>query len=205
MATFGIPFTVHKSGWKPSASQLSTKAAQQCCSCSEERPREDAEEWHCTELLFRLQGLASPLQLHAAHARGHCLIPLSWCVPDAARAHFALPQRLFFLTPTSLTPALYSPQTDRATQKIAALLDSKPSASGVRLGITNDWGSHTGFSYTLDFVDGMGGDESDERILLHNSATLFVDRKALWAGQGGLLGATLDIDDDFRVIVEPKE
>ena len=110
--------------------------------------------------------------------------------------------------PLSLTRA-YSPQTDRATQKIAALLDSKPGASGklasgVRLGITNDWGSHTGFSYTLDFVYEVG-DESDERILLHNGATLFVDRKALWAGQGGLLGATLDIDDDFRVIVEPKE
>lgn len=86
------------------------------------------------------------------------------------------------------------------------LLDTKPDAAGVRLGITNDWGSHTGFSYTLNFVyDAQAQEKSDERIVLASGAELFVDRKALWAGQGGLLGATLDIDDEFNVLVEPKE
>ena len=44
----------------------------------------------------------------------------------------------------------------------------------------------------------------DERIDLESGATLFVDRKALWAGEGGLLGAQLDMDDAFNLKISPK-
>lgn len=70
--------------------------------------------------------------------------------------------------------------------------------------MVNDWGSHTGFSYTLNFVTQV--EKSDERIELPDSAgSLYVERKALWVGEGGLVGATLDIDDEFKVIVTPKD
>ncbi len=70
--------------------------------------------------------------------------------------------------------------------------------------MTNDWGSVTGFTYTLDFVHEGQQEESDERIDLDSGATLYVDRKALWAGEGGLLGAVLDMDDDFNLVITPK-
>ena len=90
--------------------------------------------------------------------------------------------------------------------RISALLQTKGDAQGVRLGMTNDWGSHTGFSYTLNFVHADTRPlKSDEKIELSDGSVIFVDRKALWAGEGGLLGATLDIDEEFNVIVSPKE
>lgn len=88
---------------------------------------------------------------------------------------------------------------------MAALLEATPTAIGVRMGMTNDWGSSTGFSYTLSFVTQSDVMDDDERIELATGAVLFVERKALWVGEGGLLGATLDLDDDFNLIVSPKE
>jgi hypothetical protein len=46
--------------------------------------------------------------------------------------------------------------------------------------------------------------EDDERIELPTRAVLFVERKALWAGEGGLLGATLDLDSNFNLVVSHK-
>jgi len=73
------------------------------------------------------------------------------------------------------------------------------------LGITNDWGSHTGFSFTLAFVKEAELDASDERLPLAEGGVVFVDRKALWAGEGGLLGATIDLDEEGALRVTPKE
>lgn len=88
---------------------------------------------------------------------------------------------------------------------MAALLEAAPTAVGVRMGMTNDWGSPTGFSYTLSFVTEADVLEDDERIELPSGAVLFVERKALWVGEGGLLGATLDLDSDFNLVVNPKD
>ena len=41
---------------------------------------------------------------------------------------------------------------ESAAKRMAALLEATPSAAGVRMGMTNDWGSPTGFTYTLGFV-----------------------------------------------------
>ena len=46
---------------------------------------------------------------------------------------------------------------------------------------------------------------SDERIELPDGGIVFVERKAIWVGEGGLLGATMDIDDDFTMKIIPKE
>lgn len=54
--------------------------------------------------------------------------------------------------------------------------------------------------------DDGGSQKDDERIDLDGEGTLlFIERKALWAGEGGLLGCTLDIDDNFAIVVTPKE
>lgn len=83
---------------------------------------------------------------------------------------------------------------------------AQPGAVGVRLGMTNDWGSPTGFSYTLAFVREGDEDISDERIELPNGGgAIFVERKALWVGEGGLLGATMDMDENFSMVIIPKE
>ena len=76
---------------------------------------------------------------------------------------------------------------------------------GVRVGMTNDWGSHTGFSYTLGFVPEGDVQASDEKIELSNGAMVYVERKALWVGEGGLLGATMDMDENFSMVIIPKE
>ena len=83
-----------------------------------------------------------------------------------------------------------------------ALHATQPDALGIRLGMMNDWGSPTGFSYTLNFLKKGDEDKTDERIDLPDGAGLFVERKALWVGEGGLLGNTVDIDDDFNLIVD---
>ena len=92
---------------------------------------------------------------------------------------------------------------------MAALLQAQArqggSAVGVRLGMVNDWGSHTGFSYTLQFVPEGEVDRSDEHIELPDGGALYIERKALWVGEGGLVGATLDLDEEFNIIVTPKE
>lgn len=83
---------------------------------------------------------------------------------------------------------------------------AQPGAVGVRLGMTNDWGSPTGFSYTLAFVREGDEDISDERIELPNGGgAIFVERKALWVGEGGLVGATMDLDADYNLIITPKD
>tara|TARA_B110001452_G_scaffold59745_1_gene46525 strand:- start:169 stop:735 length:567 start_codon:yes stop_codon:yes gene_type:complete len=92
-------------------------------------------------------------------------------------------------------------QTDDASSRIAALLGTQTEVLGVRIGVTNDWGSPSGFSYTLNFVQPGDLQKSDERIELADGAVLFVERKALWSGEGGLLGATLDLDENFNIII----
>ena len=72
--------------------------------------------------------------------------------------------------------------------------------------MANDWGSSTGFTYTLGFVSEDAIDPTDERIELPNSdGAVFVERKALWVGEGGLVGATIDLDEDFNLVVTPKD
>ena len=96
-------------------------------------------------------------------------------------------------------------QTERASTRIAALLKASDGTPlGVRMGMTNDWGSATGFTYTLNFVRDGELQASDERIELPDSAVLFIERKALWVGEGGLLGSTVDIDEKLNIIVTPK-
>mmetsp|Transcript_55 Transcript_55/g.159 ORF Transcript_55/g.159 Transcript_55/m.159 type:complete len:139 (+) Transcript_55:252-668(+) len=107
------------------------------------------------------------------------------------------PAQTYLLRPAS--------QTDKAAKGIVALLGTQTDAVGVRLGMTNDWGSPTGFSYTLNFVREGGLDRTDERIDLPHNAVVFVERKALWVGEGGLLGATVDMDDSYQLIVTGKE
>lgn len=76
---------------------------------------------------------------------------------------------------------------------------------GVRVGMVNDWGSHTGFTYTMSFIAAANVDPSDERIDLEGSGVLYLERKALWVGEGGLVGATMDIDEEFNLKITPKE
>jgi hypothetical protein len=92
--------------------------------------------------------------------------------------------------------------------------------------MANDWSSSTGFSYTIDFVGAAEDvDPTDERIELSRPPSsaeaaaeqaegeaaaarpvlLFIERKAIWAGEGGLLGATLDLDEQFNLHIKPKE
>ena len=104
-------------------------------------------------------------------------------------------------------PSVVRAQADTAATRIAALLSVQPGTIGVRLGMTNDWGSSTGFSYTLDFVhEGQPIAADDEVIELPDgSGAIYVERKAIWAGEGGLLGATMDLDDDFNLVITPKD
>ena len=75
------------------------------------------------------------------------------------------------------TRSLVRTQADGAAARIAALMTAQPGTVGVRLGMANDWGSATGFSYTLSFVSEGDEDASDELIELsvggeHVSVTL---------------------------------
>ena len=94
---------------------------------------------------------------------------------------------------------------ETAAARLEALQRAQDGVVGVRMGMTNDWGSPSGFSYTLSFVMDGGVEKSDERIELPNGGVLYIERKALWVGEGGLVGATLDIDDKLNIIVTPKE
>ena len=53
-------------------------------------------------------------------------------------------------------------------------------------------------------MDGDDSERSDERVPLGDGGTIYIDRKALWAGEGGLLGATVDMDEAFNLKVTPK-
>ena len=53
-------------------------------------------------------------------------------------------------------------------------------------------------------MDGDKSERSDERVPLGDGGTIYIDRKALWAGEGGLLGATVDMDEAFNLKVTPK-
>eukprot|EP00966_Prymnesium_polylepis_P143575 3314427-Prymnesium_polylepis.1 len=97
------------------------------------------------------------------------------------------------------------PQTQNAAEKVRLLLQVSPSAIGIRIDMTNDWGSHTGFTYTLGFATADDVKKDDEKIELEGGGVVFVDRKTLWVGEGGLLGATMDIDDNFSMKITPKE
>lgn len=103
------------------------------------------------------------------------------------------------------TRSLVRTQADGAAARIAALMTAQPGTVGVRLGMANDWGSATGFSYTLSFVSEGDEDASDELIELPGGARVFIERKALWVGEGGLVGATMDLDADFNLVITPKE
>ena len=129
-------------------------------------------------------------------ARAQCLCAGRRCAARLAARTLATRRR-------KLPPSVSL--TNGAQRQIAALLQANLAAGGVRLTMTNDWGSHTGFSYNLGFV--AAGEElaDDEQIELAGGALLFVDRKALWAGEGGLLGALVDIHDDFTLRVIPKQ
>ena len=43
-------------------------------------------------------------------------------------------------------------QAETAEVRLSALLKSQTGVVGMRLGMANDWGSYTGFTYTLEFV-----------------------------------------------------
>ena len=105
----------------------------------------------------------------------------------------------------TLTRACMPSQTQNAADKVRLLLQAAPSAIGIRIDMTNDWGSHTGFTYTLGFATADNVKKDDEKIELEGGGVVFVDRKTLWVGEGGLLGATMDIDDDFSMKITPKE
>jgi hypothetical protein len=51
-----------------------------------------------------------------------------------------------------LTPFTRCSQAESAAKRMAALIEASPSAKGVRIGMANDWGSPTGFTYTMGFV-----------------------------------------------------
>jgi len=95
--------------------------------------------------------------------------------------------------------------SDRASLQMAALLQTQEGAAGMRIGMVNDWGSHTGFTYTLSFVRPSEVEKDDERVELSGGALLFIERRAIWAGEGGLLGAQVDLDESFNLIIEPKK
>ena len=81
---------------------------------------------------------------------------------------------------------------------------ASPESAGVRLGMVNDWGSPSGFSYTLDFTKPDKVARDDEQIELEHGGVLFVERKALWVGEGGLLGSTLDLNKELQIVIIPK-
>ena len=120
-------------------------------------------------------------------------IPLSHAIDSLSRCRL------------SLSRSLARAQVPSAEKRLAALLTTQAGVAGVRLGMVNDWGSHTGFSYTLGFVLEGDVEKSDERIDLEDGGALYIERKALWAGEGGLVGATLDIDEEFNLIITPKD
>ena len=98
-------------------------------------------------------------------------------------------------------------QTPQAQQRLSALLktDVASGSVGVRLGMVNDWGSPSGFSYTLNFAKQVDVAKDDEKIELDGGGVMFVERKALWVGEGGLLGSTLDFDEAMQLIITPRE
>ena len=85
------------------------------------------------------------------------------------------------------------------------LQQTKLDASGIRVSFANDWGSHTGFTYTMGFVKKDEQVASDESIPLADGGVVYIDRKAIWAGEGGLLGALIDLDEHGNLKVTPKE
>ena len=79
------------------------------------------------------------------------------------------------------------------------------SPAAVRLGIENDWGSHTGFSYTLSFVDADSISKDDEKIELSPAALLVVERKAIWRARAGCSAPRWTLTTPSAPIVTPKE
>ena len=57
----------------------------------------------------------------------------------------------------------------------------------------------------MSFVKDGEQDVSDECVPLPDGGVVYIHRKALWAGEGGLLGATVDLDADGGLKVTPKE
>lgn len=52
----------------------------------------------------------------------------------------------------------------------------------------------------LQQPEAAGGAEPDAPAV-----TLYVARQALWVGEGGLLGATLDLDENYALVITPKD
>lgn len=91
--------------------------------------------------------------------------------------------------------------TERCAQKVSQLLVSKRDVLAVRLKMVNDWTSTTGFSFQLDFATSkLPGEEMIEQ----DGARLFVESQALFNTETGLLGCTLDLDDELELsIIRP--
>mmetsp|Transcript_32176 Transcript_32176/g.80142 ORF Transcript_32176/g.80142 Transcript_32176/m.80142 type:complete len:156 (-) Transcript_32176:221-688(-) len=135
------------------------------------------------------------------HARTGCLATL------AIRGPHVVPRPAPYLSRRGLARRPLPPSvnlTKEAAERAQLLLRANKDAAGLRISIANDWGSHTGFTYTLEFVNEDNIQESDEKVELAGGGVLYLDRKALWAGEGGLLGATMDIDENFKMVITPK-
>ena len=151
-----------------------------------------------------------------------CHLLLPWCVSENP-----LGTCNSLLYAISHCLAWHVTQAEGASSRLAALLNAAPTAVGVRIGMANDWGSPTGFTYTLSFVSEedvqvrahpcqsadshtptsrrLCWQADDERLDLEGGATRYLERKALWAGEGGLLGATVDVDEDYNLVVTRKD
>lgn len=103
----------------------------------------------------------------------------SACVREAARG---------LRRKRTLPPSVEVSQS--AAQHLHNLVRAHGDADGVRISVTNDWKSSSGFSYLLSFVkaEHEAPAAGDERIALDPKTAVYIDRKALWAGEGGAAG-----------------
>ncbi|KAG8471015.1 hypothetical protein KFE25_009436 [Diacronema lutheri] len=90
--------------------------------------------------------------------------------------------------------------TDRCARKLVQLLEHKPDAVAVRIKMVNDWSSSTGFSFQMDFAKSK---EPGEEMIVQDGARLYVESQALFNTETGLLGSTLDMDDNLEISIIP--
>ena len=64
--------------------------------------------------------------------------------------------------------------TERAAQRISAILAKRPGANALRVGIAG--GGCSGFSYTFDFAPGA---EADDLVITRDGATVVIDPVSL--------------------------
>lgn len=121
--------------------------------------------------------------------------------------------------------------TDRCARKLVQLLEHKPDAVAVRIKMVNDWSSSTGFSFQMDFAKSK--EPGEEMIVQDGGrgapsaaaagflpyvrpsrpspsargcvvgARLYVESQALFNTETGLLGSTLDMDDNLEISIIP--